>query len=229
MPTEEKRGRGRPRGTAPLSAQQKAFIYQLCAFNLNYEATCKARGITRQTASNWAGRQDFQEFLAQHQEIIGNCVNVTAAEILGRLVSHSRADIGEILPDVPIVQAAKKAGVSHWIKKVRQRTIKRANGETEEIIEVEIHDAGKALIQACKLMGLESRDDELERARTAIRVAMDLNQWSAEEAITRLSPHYPAVAKVKHEFLGNGPVIDGASGLLEPEGYAAGKTGTKAE
>lgn len=206
------RKRGVPRALSPA---QKAFVYQYCALNFNLDATCKVRRVSYNTARNWLSRADVKEFLAQHQEIIGNCVSITAAEVLGRLISLSRADIGDILPDVDVVKEARRNGVSHWIKKIKKRTIHRKGGETEEIVELEIHDSAKALVQACKLMGLEARDDELDRARTAIRVAMDLNGWSAEEAISRLAPHYPGVVKVRDEFLGTGPVIDLEAGLLE--------------
>ncbi len=39
-------------------------------------------------------------------------------EVIGTLVSHLRADLGDILPDNPIVKQAKAVGLSHLIRKL---------------------------------------------------------------------------------------------------------------
>jgi hypothetical protein len=43
---------------------------------------------------------------------------VQTNEVIGTLVSHLRADLGDILPDNPIVKQAKAVGLSHLRRKV---------------------------------------------------------------------------------------------------------------
>lgn len=185
-----------------LSAQQRGYIALLLANGHNIEATAKAKGLSLPTVRSWFRQSAFKEALLQRQEILNNVANITQAEVVGLLISFARADLGDIFPDEPIIQAARKAGVSHVIKKLRSKKITKRDGEIEETIEIEIHDPSKALTQLCKLLGLEGRDDELERGRTAIRTAMALNNFSPEQAIIQLAPHFPAVVRLRDEFCG---------------------------
>lgn len=188
--------------SAALSAQQKGYIALLLANGHNIEATAKAKGLALPTVRSWFRNPAFKAALLQRQEILSNVANITQAEVVGLLISFARADLADILPDEPIVEAARKAGVSHVIKKLRSKKVTKRNGEVEETIEIEVHDPAKALVQLCKLLGLEGRDDELERGRTAIRTAMALNGFSPEQAIIQLAPHFPAVVRLREEFCG---------------------------
>lgn len=190
-----------------LDAKQRSYIATLLSLNLNWEAACRARKVPYSTACKWFKQPDFQAELARRQEILSSAANVTAAEVIGLLASQLRADIADVLPDEPIVIAARERGVSHLIRKIKVRTITRPDGDEEKTVELEMVDAGKAAAQLSKLMGLEARDDSRERARSAIRALMDLKQCSAEDAILILAPHNPTVTQLRDEFAG-GPVID---------------------
>jgi phage terminase small subunit len=77
-------------------------------------------------------------------------------EVLGTLVSHLRADIGEIMPDNPIVQRAREAGVSHWIRKVTVKEyFDKSKQATVTETTVELHNSQTAAKQLCAVMGLE--------------------------------------------------------------------------
>ena len=122
------------------------------------------------------------------------------------MVALSRADLADILPNDPVIKEARKNGQSHLIKKFEKitvtRTLRNGEKEVEERVKLEMHDAVKPLLALVDLLGLKTRDDELERARTAIRTAMTLNNLSPEAAILQLSPHYPAVIRLREEFCG---------------------------
>jgi hypothetical protein len=78
-------------------------------------------------------------------------------EVIGTLASHMRADIGEIMPDNPVVKRAKEAGVSHWIKRL---TIKeywdKSKGAVVQETSVELHSSQAAAKQLCSIMGLDT-------------------------------------------------------------------------
>jgi phage terminase small subunit len=81
---------------------------------------------------------------------------VEANEVIGTLASHMRADIGEIMPDNPVVRQAKAVGLSHLIRKV---TVKEYFDKTKQAVvtetTVELHNAQTAAKQLCAIMGLE--------------------------------------------------------------------------
>ena len=190
-----------------LDSKQRSYIATLLSLNLNWKAACRASNVPYSTARKWLKQPDFQAELARRQEILSAAANVTAAEVIGLLASQLRADIADVLPDEPIVMAARERGVSHLIQQIEITTTTRADGSEEKKVKLKMVDAGKAAAQLSKLMGLEMRDDLKERARTAIRTLMDLEQCSSEEAILSLAPHYPIVAQLRDEFAGK-PVIE---------------------
>lgn len=196
-----------------LLAQQRMFIQKYVALNCDMSATCRATRVNLQTAQRWFKRPYFIQHLNQRQAILSNAADLTAAEVIGTLASHLRADIADVFPDDPIIKAAKDAGVSHLIRDFEViETIKRVKGKPDDVLErrtkIKMVDAGKAAQQLAKLMGLESRDDEIERARIAIRTCMAMKGCTAEEAISILMPHFPAVIRLRDEFAGNGPIIE---------------------
>lgn len=195
-----------------LHAQQRQFIQKFVALNCDISATCRATRTNLRTANTWFKRPYFIKHLNQRQMILSNAADLTAAEVIGVLASHLRADIADVLPDDPIVKAAKEAGVSHLIQQIEVvEQIKRVRGK-DDVIErrtkIKMVDSGKAAQQLSKLLGLESRDDEIERARNGIRAIMAMKGCSAEEAISIAMPHFPAAIKLRDEFAGNGPVIE---------------------
>ena len=192
--------------SSALSIAQQSFIHSLLANGYRVAETAKAKGINPTTASRWLAQPSIKAYLEQCQAIVGNISNVTAAEVVGRLVALSRADLADILPNDPVIKEARKNGQSHLIKKFEKitvtRTLRNGEKEVEERVKLEMHDAVKPLLALVDLLGLKTRDDELERARTAIRTAMTLNNLSPEAAILQLSPHYPAVIRLREEFCG---------------------------
>lgn len=197
-----------------LNAKKRAFIALLLANNMNIEATCKARSISVPTARKWFRENDFKAELQRRQDILSAAADITAHELIGLFVTQARADMADILPDNPIVKEARLRGVSHLIKKIEviEEIERKPNGTTGTVLKrrtkIELVDASKAAIQLCKLMGLEMRDDELERARTAVRTCMAMKGCSPEEAISILVPHFPAVIRLRDEFAGKLSVID---------------------
>ncbi len=77
-------------------------------------------------------------------------------EVIGTLASHMRADIGEIMPDNPVVRQAKAVGLSHLIRKV---VVKEYFDKSKQAVvtetTVELHNAQTAAKQLCAVMGLE--------------------------------------------------------------------------
>ncbi len=77
-------------------------------------------------------------------------------EVIGTLVSHLRADLGDILPDNPIVKQAKAVGLSHLIRKL---VVKEYFDKSKQAVvtetSVELHNAQTAAKQLCAVMGLE--------------------------------------------------------------------------
>lgn len=192
-----------------LNSKHRSFIALLLANNSNIEATCRAEKVSVQTAHNWLKQKDFAAELARRQEILSAAANVTAVEVIGTLASHLRADIADILPDEPVVIAARARGVSHLINQIEIITTTRRDGTEEKRVKIKLVDSGKAAAQLSKLMGLETRDDAKERARNAVRALMALQNCSPEDAISILAPHNPHVAYLRDEFAGQSlAVID---------------------
>lgn len=179
-----------------VTLQQRDFVAAYLSLNCDFESTCRAKKVNRNTAQRWFKDARFLEHLNKRQAIIASIADITAAEVIGTLVSQMRADIADIFPDNPVLRKASAAGVSHLIKKLKVTT--RKNGD--EHIEIELVDSNKAAVQLSKLMALETRDDEMERARLAIRAVMAMKGCSALEAIHIVAPHVPAVLKLRSEF-----------------------------
>lgn len=189
-----------------LTIAQQGFIHSLLANGYRIYDTAKAKGINPTTATRWLGQPHVKAYLEQCQSILSNITNITAAEVVGRLVAISRADMADILPDDPIIKEARKNGHSHLIRKYKRTTTTRIDTKGKPIeevkVELEMHDAAKPLAILVELLGLKGRDDELERARTAIRTAMALNDLTPADAILQLAPHFPAVVRLRDEFCG---------------------------
>jgi phage terminase small subunit len=104
-------------------------------------------------------------------------------EVLGTLVSHLRADLGDIMPDNPIVKQAKAVGLSHLLRKVTVKEyFDKSKQATVTETTVELHNSQTAAKQLCAVMGLE--------------VAAAKNPYdAARAAYERLLLEYPLVEK----------------------------------
>jgi phage terminase small subunit len=109
--------------------------------------------------------------------------NIHANEVIGTLVSHLRADLGDILPDNPIVKQAKAVGLSHLLRKVTVKEyFDKSKQATVTETTVELHNSQTAAKQLCAVMGLE--------------VAAAKNPYdAARAAYERLLLEYPLVEK----------------------------------
>lgn len=109
---------------------------------------------------------------------------VQTNEVIGTLASHMRADIAEILPDNEILRRAKKAGLSHLIKKMK--TTERFTRDGERIVthEFEMYSAQEAAKQLCAVFGLNKLPgiNPNEAAREALRSILSETGLSEEKA-----------------------------------------------
>lgn len=109
---------------------------------------------------------------------------VQTNEVIGTLASHMRADIAEILPDNEVLRKAKKAGLSHLIKKMK--TIERYTKDGERIVthEFEMYSAQEAAKQLCAVFGLNKLPgvNPNEAAKDALKAILSETDLSEEKA-----------------------------------------------
>jgi phage terminase small subunit len=117
------------------------------------EAAGYAKGHAAETeASRLLRNAEIQERVRARVAEAG----VQANEVLGTLASHMRADIGEIMPDNPVVRQAKAVGLSHLIRKVVVKEyFDKSKQATVTETTVELHNSQTAAKQLCAVMGLE--------------------------------------------------------------------------
>jgi len=85
-----------------------------------------------------------QERIQAHLE----AANLNTDEIIGTMVSQMRGDLADVLPENPILKAAKKRGISTSRRvKTKQRLIKQPNGKLKRVVdtEVELYSAQAAV------------------------------------------------------------------------------------
>jgi hypothetical protein len=124
-------------------------------------------------------------------------------EVIGTLASHMRADIALIVPDNPIVQRAREAGVSHWIKRL---TIKeywdKSKGAVVQETSVELHSSQAAAKQLCAVMGLNvnSQKNPYDLARAAYeRLLLDHPLIEKRVIADRVGAVYGVDARLLYE------------------------------
>jgi phage terminase small subunit len=179
----------------PLLAHRRFVdFYFLARGNLSRAA--EMAGLTLRAATDIVRRPEIQQLIEQRQADLSAAVMAGATEVVGVLVQQMRADIADAMPDEPILQAAKAAGVSRLIKKIK---VKEGKDGARQV-ELELYSAQAAAQTLAKIFGLESQDD-LQRARDAIKLYCEMKGCGPEVAIVALAPHVPAVLKVKDEFL----------------------------
>lgn len=113
---------------------------------------------------------------------------VQTNEVIGTLASHMRADIAEILPDNEVLKRAKRAGLSHLIKKMK--TTERFTKDGERIVthEFEMYSAQEAAKQLCAVFGLNklpgvNPNDAAKEAFQAILSETGLSEEKAREIV----------------------------------------------
>ena len=157
IPTEAKR----------LTRKQQVFIDEyLKCFN-GAEAARRA-GYSHKTARGTASDLLSEPHISEQIQARTAEIHMSADEALKRLADMARGDIGQFIDRMGGIdlQAAKDAGLSPLIKKVKQRTItKIGKGEKDE--DTEIHDveielySAKDAIDTILKVGGKLRDNEL--------------------------------------------------------------------
>jgi hypothetical protein len=141
-----------------LNNKQKVFIAEyLKDFNAT-QAAIRA-GYSERTAYSQGHR------LLKHVEVAERISEVIEdrtmkpEEVLLRLGDQARGDMGDFLEigedawSVDLYKA-KVAGKTHLIKKIKQRTSYREDGETEVWTEFEMYDAHAALVDVGRALGI---------------------------------------------------------------------------
>jgi hypothetical protein len=145
-----------------LTMKQQLFVEHYLSNGGNGVAACRSAGYTgsdetlRAIASENLTKLHIMKQINQRIADSG----VSGPEVLGTLASQMRADMGELMPDNPIVARAKEKGVSHWIKKliVKKRSWydkERQATVHEEESQVELYSAFTAAKQLSVILGLE--------------------------------------------------------------------------
>ena len=116
---------------------------------------------------------------------------MTEDEIILRLADHARSDMGEFLDIGSMtyqldLKKAKELGLTHLIKKVKQRTttIVHKDGEEEEhtTIEIELYDAQAALVALGKVHAMFTDKVKVEDGwRTEIIALLKSGAISAQD------------------------------------------------
>lgn len=145
-----------------LTNKQNAFIeYYLQCWNAS-EAARRAGYSDRTAGSQGQRLLKNVEIQARINERIEE-IAMSANEVLLRLGSMARADMGDFMDIGPMafhldLDKAKELGLTHLIKKVKQRTTITTNKDGEESenhwIECELYDAQSALVQLGRHYGL---------------------------------------------------------------------------
>jgi len=197
-----------------ISPRHRMLVDVYLNLNCNLTAAANACRISPTAACQAMKRREVKSYLAERQTALTEALTTSAAEIISVLVAHLRADIADVMPDEPLLRQARKNGVSRLVKKIKiKETVKRVKsgesaggeGEAEEEIidrhvELELYSAQEAAKTLAKIFDVDSRDD-LQRARTAIKMYCEMRNCEPEVAIVALAPHVPAVLKVKDEFV----------------------------
>lgn len=109
-------------------------------------------------------------------------------EVIGTLASQMRADMADILPNNEVLQEAKRAGLSHLIKKMK--TTERFSKDGERIVthEFEMYSAQEAAKQLCAVFGLNklpgvNPNDAAKEALRAILSETGLDEAKARQIV----------------------------------------------
>lgn len=140
-----------------LNNKQKAFVE---AYLQTWNATraAKMAGYSEKTAYSIGHELLKKPEIASRVRERHAEYAMETAEILARVASHARGDIGDLVDPATMTLDLKRAmeeGNTHLIKKIKQTTIIGEDKQTE-IFEFEMYDAQAALVQLGKQQGLFS-------------------------------------------------------------------------
>jgi hypothetical protein len=127
-------------------------------------------------------------------ESIRRCIKDAAtldiAEIIGALVQYMRSDLADCFPDDPLLQRAKRLGISQNIKKLKRRSVligydKGGNPVLAHEIEVELYSALEATKLLTKVFGLENLPAPRQKAERDFGATVErIMQGARERGVT---------------------------------------------
>jgi hypothetical protein len=192
------------------SLKHRAFVDYYFLAKRNVVRAAEIACIPLRTAQSIIARPEIKLLIEERQADLAAVVMAGTTEVVGILLRQARADMADLMPNEPILQEARRNGVSRQIKKIKiKETVRKveseeSEGEEEEVIdrhiEIETYSSQEAAKTLVRVFGLDDQD-ELERGRTAIKMYCEMKDCGPELAIIALAPHVPAVIKVKDEFL----------------------------
>jgi hypothetical protein len=108
---------------------------------------------------------------------------VTAAEVVGTLASHLRADVTDLFDDTGVLdlQTIRERGLGHLIKKIKRTRRYEGRGEEREPVdelEIEVNNQQSAANQLCKVLGIEKepvRDPDVKWQEIAEHLSAQFN------------------------------------------------------
>lgn len=147
-----------------LNERQKKFAeeYVIC---LNASEAARRAGYQGEDESIWvtASRLLRNAKVRAHVDKLLSEQSASRAEIIGRLTSIARSDMGDFIDPATLtvnMRQAKENGLTHLVKKIKQTIISQDDRQTE-IFEFELHDAQTALVHLGKVHGIFNEKTEL--------------------------------------------------------------------
>ncbi len=144
----------------PLTRKQQVFIdeYLLC---FNGAEAARRAGYSEKTARTIAANLLAEVNISEQIQARLSEIHMSADEALKRLADMARGDIGQFMDRLGSldIQAAREAGITPLIKKIKQRTItkigKSDTDDDTEIhdLEIELYDAQAAIDKILKVHG----------------------------------------------------------------------------
>lgn len=148
-----------------LTGKQKAFAeYYVATLNATESARRAGYKAKDDNSLSTIGYENLRklEIRAYIDELL-DAQNMSTQEIIGRLVSQARSDVGDFIDPTSMTlnfRYAQERGISHLIKKIKQTLITNEDQQTE-IFEFELYDAQKALEHLGKAKNLFGQKVEL--------------------------------------------------------------------
>jgi len=178
-----------------LNNKQEAFVE---AYLQTWNATraAKMAGYAEGSASVTASRLLANDKVASRVRERMAAVAMETNEVLARLASHARGDIGELVDPATMTLDLKKAvneGSTNLIKKIKQTTIIGDDKQTE-IFEFEMYDAQAALVQIGKQLGLfttrlehTGKDGGAIKTDSTVKLLLELSEEEIDVILARNS------------------------------------------
>ena len=168
-----------------LTPHQSRFIseYLLC---MNATRAAIRAGYSPKTARQMGYENLTKPYIKDEIERIFMEQKMSPDEIMARLADQARGDMGDLLDESTMTinwRGALDAGKTHLVKKIKQTIITTEDHQTE-ILELELHDAQKALVSLGRTYALFAdklkletwQDRAIEDIRNGVIIYQDLEE-----------------------------------------------------